>query len=96
MSLAADVYHELSLVGLAPPVPFVATDDRWREAILKAVGESDDLQTENEDLNQRNERLDGRNAELREQVRALESDLKNMTQERDRLAKATKKEAVSA
>lgn len=43
MSLAADVYFELSIRGLAPSVPFVAAPDVWREPLLKAIGDADDL-----------------------------------------------------
>lgn len=88
MSLAADVYYELSLVGLAPAVPFAAADAKWRECVLRAVGDSDDLQTELDASNARNERLEESRDQLRDEVRALTSDLKKMTKDRDRLAKA--------
>ncbi len=36
MSLAAEIYHALTMRGLAPPVPFCAAPDAWREAISGA------------------------------------------------------------
>lgn len=96
MSLAADVYHELTLVGLAPPVHFAAADSKWRDAINKAIGDADDLSDQLEELEAKTERIAESRSALREQVRALELCLKNMTNERDRLAKQQNQGAVSA
>jgi hypothetical protein len=95
VSLAADVYHELSIVGLATAVPFVAADSKWREAILSAVGESDDLKEELREAELRIERIEESREGLREEVRSLTADLKSMTKERDRLANIVMKESVS-
>lgn len=37
MSLASDIYFELTLAGLAPSVPFCAAPEVWWEAIERGV-----------------------------------------------------------
>ncbi len=43
MSLATDIYFELTQAKLAPDVPFAAAPDEWRAALLRGVGDNDDL-----------------------------------------------------
>lgn len=57
MSLAADIYFELTQAKLAPDVPFCAAPDQWRESMIRAVGGADDWKSQCVALDSDNFRL---------------------------------------
>jgi hypothetical protein len=92
MSIAADIYFELTQAKLAPDVPFCAAPDQWREALSRGIG---DAQYMIDDMHG----IVRENAELEEALSSARSDASIAKAERNewkRKFEAAIKEPVTA
>ncbi len=88
MSIAADIYFELTQAKLAPDVPFCAAPDKWREALIRGAGDADDAVSENAGMRQDNFYLEQHLAHAKADARAW--------QKKYEADVAAKKESVTA